>query len=65
MSRPKKSAAAGKLHAWAIYRIKSTPAALLGYIEATDEQSAIRKAIGEFHVTSPQVQKRLLAMRRS
>jgi hypothetical protein len=65
MSRSKKSVTAGKLHAWAIYRIKSTPARLLGYIEAPDEQSAIQKAIGEFNVTSPQIQKSLLARRRS
>jgi hypothetical protein len=25
---------------WAIYRLKSTPAALLGYLEAADEESA-------------------------
>ena len=32
MSRSKKAGTAPKLHAWAIYRIKSAPAALLGYI---------------------------------
>jgi hypothetical protein len=65
MSRSKKAAAAGKLHAWAIYRVRSARAALLGYIEAVDEESAIQKAIGEFDVTSPQVQKKLLARRQS
>ena len=65
MNRSPKKAATGKLHAWAIYRIKSAPAALLGYIEAADEESAIQKAIGEFNVTNRKVQKRLLARRRS
>jgi hypothetical protein len=65
MSRSKKAATAPKLHAWAIYRIKSAPTALLGYIEAADEENAIQKAIGEFNVTNPQAQERLLARRRS
>jgi hypothetical protein len=43
--------------------IKGTPASLLGRVEATDEESAIRKAIDEFAV-SPALQKRLLAQRR-
>jgi hypothetical protein len=43
--------------------IVRTPAALLGSIEAPDEETAIRKAIDEFAV-SPALQKRLLARRR-
>jgi hypothetical protein len=54
-----------KQHRWAIYRLKGTPAALLGYVEAPDEESAIKQAIEEFGISNPQLQKRLLAQRRS
>jgi hypothetical protein len=66
MSRPPKKQApeaATKMHSWAIYRLKGTPAKLLGNVEAPDEESAIKKAIEEFNV-APQLQKRLLAQRR-
>jgi hypothetical protein len=56
------SAPAGKQYAWNIYHIKGTPAALLGRVEAPDEETAISKAIDEFAV-SPALQKRLLAQR--
>jgi hypothetical protein len=48
---------------WSIYHIKGTPAALLGHVEAPDEETAIKKAIDEFAI-SPALQKRLLAQRR-
>jgi hypothetical protein len=57
------SASAGKQYTWSIYHIKGTPAALLGRVEAPDEETAIRKAIDEFGI-SPALQKRLLAQRR-
>jgi hypothetical protein len=57
------SAPAGKQYMWSIYHIKGTPAALLGRVEAPDEETAIRKAIDEFGI-SPALQKRLLAQRR-
>jgi hypothetical protein len=57
------SAPAGKQYTWNIYHIKGTPAALLGRVEAPDEETAIKKAIDEFAV-SPALQKRLLARRR-
>ena len=47
---------------WRIVRIKGTPAALLGPVEAPDEESAIRKAIEEFEI-GPALQNRLLALR--
>ncbi len=57
------SAPAGKQYMWSIYHIKGTPAALLGRVEAPDEETAIRKAIDEFGISSA-LQKRLLAQRR-
>jgi hypothetical protein len=51
------SAPAGKQYTWSIYHIKGTPAALLGSVEAPDEETAIRKAIDEFAI-SPALQKR-------
>jgi hypothetical protein len=56
--------AAGKQFSWAIYRLKGTPAKLLGNVKAPNEESAIKKTIEEFSVTDPQQQKRLLARRR-
>jgi hypothetical protein len=67
MKRPsasKPSPPASKPHRWNIYHIKGTPAVLLGQVEAPDEDSAIRRAIGEFKI-SPALQKRLLAQRRA
>jgi hypothetical protein len=69
MSRsPKKQASEAttpKQHRWAIYRLKGTPAALLGDVQAPDEETAIERAIEEFGITNPQLQKRLFAQRRS
>jgi hypothetical protein len=62
-SMKKPAGAPPKLYTWSIYHIKGTPAALLGRVEAPDEESAIKKAIEEFNV-SPAFQKRLLAQRR-
>jgi hypothetical protein len=56
-------APAGKHYMWSIYHIKGTPAALLGRVEAPDEETAIKKAIDEFQI-GPALQKRLLAQRR-
>jgi hypothetical protein len=46
---------------WCISLINATPAALLGYVEAPDAESAIKKAIEEFKITDPQKQRRLIA----
>jgi hypothetical protein len=40
-----------KLYTWSIYHIKGTPAALLGRVEAADEDTAIKKAIEEFKIS--------------
>ena len=44
-----------------ITRLKASPAALIGYVEAPDQYTAIRTAIREFAITNPEHQKRLVA----
>jgi hypothetical protein len=69
MSRapPKKPAAETpappKMNKWAIYRVKGTPAALIGHVEAPDAETAIKRAIDELEI-DPAFHKRLLAQRR-
>ena len=41
--------------------IKATPAAIVGYVDAPDAESAIAKAIEQFKITDPQKQRRLIA----
>jgi hypothetical protein len=55
---------AAKQPTWSIYHIKGTPAAFLGHVEAPDEETAIKRAIEEFQIR-PELQKRLLAQRRT
>jgi hypothetical protein len=50
-------------HAWSIFRIRKTPAELLGRVCAPDQDTAIRKAIELFKITNPEHQKRLIAQR--
>jgi hypothetical protein len=45
-------AAEAQQFSWAIYRLKGTPAKLLGNVEAPDEQTAINRAIDEFNIGS-------------
>jgi hypothetical protein len=52
-----------KLYRWRITRLKASPAALIGYVEAPDQEQAIRTAIREFAITNPEHQKRLVAQR--
>ena len=52
-----------KLYRWRITRIRASPAALIGYVEAPDQEQAIRAAIREFEITDPEHQKRLAAQR--
>ena len=54
---------AQKLYRWRITRIKASPAALIGWVEAPDAEQAIRAAIREFEITNPEHQKRLVAQR--
>jgi hypothetical protein len=37
-----------KLHTWRIVRMKATPAASLGTVEAPDAESAIKEAIRQY-----------------
>jgi hypothetical protein len=39
------------------------PAELIGYVEALDEEQAIKQAIKQFEIRDPEKQKRLLAQR--
>jgi hypothetical protein len=52
------------MHSWAIYRLKGTPAALLGHVDAPDAETAIKEAIDYFAI-EPAYHKRLLAKRRT
>jgi hypothetical protein len=60
---PKKPAPK-EMRSWRIHRIRSTPAAYIGIVEAPDEEAAIQAAIEKFKVTNPDQQKRLVAQRR-
>jgi hypothetical protein len=55
---PKKPARLAQL---SISLIKGTPAAVIGYVDAPDAESAIKKAIKEFEIKDPQKQRRLIA----
>ena len=50
-----------KLFQWRIIRIKASPAAVLGHVNAPDADQAIKQAIREFGITDPEQQKRLAA----
>jgi 1,2-phenylacetyl-CoA epoxidase PaaB subunit len=52
-----------KQYRWSIYRIKGTPAAFLGTVEAPDEDGAIKKAIENFEIRELEKQNRLVARR--
>jgi hypothetical protein len=52
-----------KLYRWRITRIKASPAAMIGYVEAPDEEQAIRAAIREYRITDLEHQRRLAAQR--
>jgi hypothetical protein len=62
--KPKTPEPAPPLQHWTIYRVRGTPAAAIGTVEAPDEATAIAKAIEEFAI-EPQHRSRLIAVRRS
>jgi hypothetical protein len=58
---PKRQRPNPKMFEWLITRIRSTPAALIGHVEAPDAEQAIKEAIRQFGITDPEQQKRLAA----
>jgi hypothetical protein len=48
---------------WSIYRIRRSPAELVGWATAKDADSALTKYLAEREITDPQEVKRLYAMR--
>jgi hypothetical protein len=48
---------------WSIYRIRKSPAELLGWATAKDADSALKKYLAERDLTDPREVKRLYAMR--
>jgi len=46
---------------WRVVRIKSTPAAIVGYVQAPDAEQAIKAAIERYEISSPIEQARLAA----
>jgi predicted chitinase len=52
-----------RLFEWRITRIRSTPAAFVGYVKAPDAEQAIQAAISEYDITNPHQQARLAAQR--
>ena len=49
---------------WEVYRpIKGSPGAFIGVVEAPDEKSALKAAIEEFGIVSPEYQQKLFVRR--
>jgi hypothetical protein len=61
-SMPKRSSRPTQ-YEWRITRIRSTPAVLIGHVQAPDADQAIQEAIRKYEITSPQEQERLAAQR--
>jgi hypothetical protein len=61
IAMPKRSQST--LYEWRITRIRSTPAVLIGHVEAPDADQAIKEAIRRYEITSPHEQARLAALR--
>jgi hypothetical protein len=52
-----------KVYEWRITRIRSSPAAFVGYVEAPDAERAIKEAIEQFGISNSHQQARLAAQR--
>jgi hypothetical protein len=52
-----------KLYEWRTTRIRSTPAVLIGYVQAPDAEQAVKEAIARYGISNPQQQARLAAQR--
>jgi hypothetical protein len=62
MKRPRQSSTE-KTHRFSIYRLRGTPAAFVGSVDAADEKDAVKAAIEQFGIEDPHQQKRLIAQR--
>jgi hypothetical protein len=51
------------IYRWRIIHLTDLPAKTLGYVEAPDAETAIRRAVEEFKITNVQAQERVLAER--
>jgi len=60
MRKPKKRPL--RIPTWEIRRLKATPAAFVGLVDAPDQTSAVRAAIKQFAIP-PRDQKSLIAVR--
>ena len=63
MVRRRSKSATTDLARWRIVRLKATPAADLGTVEAPTAAEAIKAAIERFNIRNPQHQQRLMACR--
>jgi 1,2-phenylacetyl-CoA epoxidase PaaB subunit len=57
--RPVRNVPKKKLQTWEVIRLKASPAAFVGVVEAPDEQTALKLAIEQFKVR-PADQRRLI-----
>ena len=48
--RPSKRSAAAPLYEWRIIRLNKSPAGLVGYVNAPDQEQAIAKAVESFRI---------------
>jgi hypothetical protein len=62
MKRPRKSFPE-KTHRFSIYRLRGTPAAFVGSVDAADEKGAVKAAIKQFRIDDPHQQRRFVAQR--
>jgi 1,2-phenylacetyl-CoA epoxidase PaaB subunit len=53
-----------RLFEWQVFCLATSPARFVGFVEAADEQDALKRAVAVFKIR-PEEQKRLLAMLRS
>jgi hypothetical protein len=59
---PRKTAQAREV-AWIITRLTATPARYVGRVFAATAEDAIKRAIDEFKIQNPEMQKKLVARR--
>ncbi len=52
-----------RTYRWHVTRLRGTPAEFIGVVEAPDEETEIKKAIGEYKISEPWKQARLVGRR--